>query len=122
MGASDDARALVANADQALPSIRQAYESSLHAKEVSTDLLVQIKNFFENLRSALDFSARGLFDRYGSSRKADPKIYFPYALAAQDRMTFAHVREVERGRLLRASVACADVLEMLQGDSSRSGT
>ena len=31
------------------------------------------------------------------------------------RNEIAHVREVERDRLLRASVACADVLEMLQG-------
>jgi hypothetical protein len=31
------------------------------------------------------------------------------------RNEIAHVREVGRDRLLRASVACADVLEMLQG-------
>ena len=34
----------------------------------------------------------------------------------------APVREVERDRLLRASVACADELEMPHGSSSRSGT
>lgn len=33
------------------------------------------------------------------------------------RNEIAHVREVERDGLLRASVACADVLEMLQGSS-----
>jgi hypothetical protein len=32
---------------------------------------------------------------------------------ASVRNEIAHVREVDRGRLLRASVACADVLEML---------
>ena len=31
------------------------------------------------------------------------------------RNEIAHVREIDRDRLLRASVACADVLEMLQG-------
>ena len=37
------------------------------------------------------------------------------------RNEIAHVREVERDRLLRASVACDDVLELLQVNSSRSG-
>jgi hypothetical protein len=31
------------------------------------------------------------------------------------RNEIAHVREVDRDRLLRASVACTDVLEMLKG-------
>jgi hypothetical protein len=31
------------------------------------------------------------------------------------RNEIAHVREIDRDRLLRASVACADVLEMLKG-------
>jgi restriction endonuclease Mrr len=38
------------------------------------------------------------------------------------RNEIAHVREVERDRLLRASVASADVLEILRGSSSQSGT
>jgi hypothetical protein len=33
------------------------------------------------------------------------------------RNEIAHVREVDRDRLLRASVACADVLEMLRGQA-----
>jgi hypothetical protein len=31
------------------------------------------------------------------------------------RNEIAHVREIDQDRLLRASVACADVLEMLKG-------
>ncbi|MEO5630445.1 MAG: hypothetical protein ABIR69_00990 [Nitrospiraceae bacterium] len=41
---------------------------------------MQIKNLVENLRSALDLAGRGLFDRYGSSSKASPKIYFPWPM------------------------------------------
>jgi hypothetical protein len=42
---------------------------------------------------------------------------------ARVRNEIAHVREVERDQLLRTSVACADVLEMLRGGSSTgSGT
>src|SRR6266404_8407252 len=83
MSAFDDAKELITHAKAELPKIRAAYESSLHAKAVSATLKVEIKNFVENLRSALDFAAHGLFDRFGNSSKADPKIYFPYAIATQ---------------------------------------
>ncbi len=33
-------------------------------------LLIEIKNFMENLRSALDYSAHGLFDKYGDKKKS----------------------------------------------------
>lgn len=95
MSAFDDAKELIRHAEGDLAKIRQAYEASLHAKAVSGSLLVQIKNFFENIRSALDFSAGGLFERYGSSKKADPKIYFPYATANQDRATFEKSGRIE---------------------------
>src|SRR5262245_3057730 len=35
------------------------------------------------------------------------------------RNEIAHVREIERDRLLRASVACADILEILKGMQAR---
>jgi len=88
MSAFDDAYELIKYAESDLAKIRDAYEASLRAKEVSSTLQVQIKNVVENLRSALDFSARGLFDQYGSSPKSNPKIYFPYATASQDRAAF----------------------------------
>ena len=88
MSAFDDALELVKHAEGDLAKIRKAYEASLHAKEVSGSLQVQIKNFVENLRSALDFAANGLFERYGSSLQAKPKVYFPYATAAQSRAMF----------------------------------
>ena len=37
------------------------------------------------------------------------------ASIAPVRNEIAHVREIDRDRLLRASVACADILEMLKG-------
>ena len=62
MNAFDDAQDLAAHAEQALAKIRAAYEASLHQQTISSSLLIEIKNFFENLRSALDFAA---------SRRAD---------------------------------------------------
>lgn len=95
VGAFDDAKELIRHADGNLPKIRDAYQSSLHAKTVSADLRVQIKNFVENLRSALDYTARGLFESYGSSKKTTPQIYFPYARASQDRATFEKSGRIE---------------------------
>lgn len=95
MGAFDDANELIRHAEGDLVKIREAYDASLHAQEVSGTLRVQIKNFVENLRSALDFAARGLFEKYGSSPKTNPKIYFPYAKATQDRPTFEKSGRIE---------------------------
>lgn len=96
MTAFDDAQELVKHARAKLPKIRAAYDDSLHAKRIAGDLLVEIKNFLENLRSALDFSARGLFDRYGTSTKSKPNIYFPYAAASETRAIFVNDQRVEK--------------------------
>jgi len=88
MSAFDDAKGLASHAERELPKILAEYEKSLRSKTVSQTLLIQIKNFLENLRSALDFAARGLFERYGSSKSAKPKIYFPYATANQTQAVF----------------------------------
>jgi hypothetical protein len=63
--------------------------------------------------------ARG---RFSGAKDAKQRLQAAVSQIAPIRNEIAHVREVERDRLLRASVACADVLEMLQGSSSQSGT
>jgi hypothetical protein len=95
MNAFDDANELIKHAGGHLAKIREAYEASLHAKEISGTLQVQIKNFVENLRSALDFCANEIFNRHGSSPKPNPKTYFPYALASQDRAAFEKSGRIE---------------------------
>src|SRR5262245_51786680 len=95
MSAFEDAADLVRHAEKELPKIREAYEASLHAKTISQNLLIEIKNFFENLRSALDFAASGVFERYGSSPQAKPRIYFPYATASQTRALFEQSGRIE---------------------------
>jgi hypothetical protein len=63
MDAFDDAKALIKHAESELPKIQKMNDRSLNARNIGVDLLVEIKNFFENLRSALDFTAHGLFER-----------------------------------------------------------
>jgi len=88
MGCFDDAKQLVGYARDRLPNIQSAYEASLSDKESKPQLLIEIKNFMENLRSALDFTAHGLFDNYGSSTSKSPRIYFPYAALNQSETEF----------------------------------
>ena len=84
----DDANHLVRFASEHFHHIEEAYNASLSEKEIKPELLIEIKNFMENLRSALDFSAHGLFQNYGSSTAPNPKIYFPYALLSQSKEEF----------------------------------
>lgn len=116
MTAFSDAEELVQHAKDELPKIRSAYDASLHAKEIKGRLLVEIKNFLENLRSALDFAARGLFDRHGTSSKAKPNIYFPYALANENRAQFLADKRIEKKipGLSASRPDIADVLTELQ--------
>jgi hypothetical protein len=52
--------------------------------------------------------------RLGGSADGKQRLQAAIGQIAPVRNEIAHVREVHRDRLLRASVACADVLEMLQ--------
>ncbi len=112
MGAFEDAADLVQHAEKELPKIREAYEASLHAKTVSPSLRIEIKNFFENLRSALDFAAFGIFDHHGSSLKAKPKIYFPYATADQTRAEFEPSGWIE-ARIPGITASRPDIVQLL---------
>ena len=74
-----EAKELIQHAEAKVPNVEKAYQNSLNKKLIDTVLLIDIKNITENLRSALDFAAHGPFDKYGSSRQPNPRIYFPYA-------------------------------------------
>ncbi len=50
----------------------------------------------ENLRSALDYVAHGLFHKYGMSNKKDAKIYFPYAFLSKSKADFFAQKNIER--------------------------
>ena len=94
MSAFSDAIALLDHADAELPKIKLAYEASLNAKQISPVLLVEIKNVFENIRSALDFVAHGVHGKHCAAAKK-AKIYFPYAIASQTRSDFARSGRID---------------------------
>jgi len=92
----DDAHDLINHSRDALGKIRAEYNKSLTETTIKASLLIQIKNFMENLRSALDFSAHGLFDNYGSSNRTTTNIYFPYANLGQSLDEFRRNNRIER--------------------------
>lgn len=91
----DDANHLVQYSIEHFTHIEEAYNASLSEKEIKPKLLIEIKNFMENLRSALDFAARGLFQNYGSSTVSNPKIYFPYASLSQSKEEFQKSQRID---------------------------
>jgi hypothetical protein len=91
----DDAKALVQHARDTFKRVEAAYAQSLSEKIVKPSLLIEIKNLMENLRSALDYSAVGLLNIYGSSTSANPRIYFPYAFEGQSQADFQKSRRIE---------------------------
>jgi hypothetical protein len=52
---------------------------------------------------------------FGDTKDAKQRLQSAIGQIAPVRNEIAHVREVDRDRLLRANVACSDVLEMLKG-------
>lgn len=91
-----DAKELILHSKEMLEKIEKSYIESLQDKEIKKTLLIDIKNFMENLRSALDFCAHGLFYKYGNSPKANPKIYFPYAFSKKTKTEFQREMTIEK--------------------------
>lgn len=92
----DDALDLVKHAKNEFDKIKRSYGQSIHKKSIEPKLLIEIKNLMENLRSALDFTAHGLFNKYGNSTKSDIKIYFPYATEEQSGSDFQKQNRIEK--------------------------
>jgi hypothetical protein len=91
-----EAQELVNYSELSLTKIKKEYDNCLSEKELKSSLLIEIKNFMENLRSALDYTAHGLFDKYGNKSISNPKIYFPYAWDGLDLVGFRNKNIIEQ--------------------------
>ncbi len=115
MSQFDDARTLVDHCEAKNEAIRAMYARCLAAETVAPELQVEVKNFMENLRSALDYCASALFSKYGSSTKSHPKIYFPCVFPPKDRVAFRNtVVEQKIPGLLASRPDIVDILESYQ--------
>lgn len=91
----DEAKDLIRHSKEKLPNILSAYEKSLKDKTINNTLLIEIKNFMENLRSALDYAAHGLFEKFGDNSHQS-RIYFPYAWKSLTEQEFQDRQIIER--------------------------
>ena len=105
------AQQLLDNSRQRLQTLKGAYEASVRDQCVKPDLLIEVKNFLENLRSALDYSAHGLVERYGIPPTKVRQIQFPYALESDDLTKFR--QKVDRC-LPGVSAARPDILARIE--------
>lgn len=77
MSRKNDIEALLQRAEKILPTITQQYEGSLHTKEISAELKIDIKEFFGHLRSVLDYLAHEIVDTYCPNASPKDILYFP---------------------------------------------
>jgi len=112
--------------EEALPApARETLARALRSRPGGADALTVVDYLYLGQLPPLLFApdiwsvARGHF---GGSQDSKHRLEVAISQISAVRNEIAHVREVEPDRLLRASVACADVLEMLRGNSSPSRT
>ncbi|MDU2670409.1 MAG: hypothetical protein E7C49_00210 [Clostridium sp.] len=78
----NDAIGLLNSSKKMLVEIETLYKPAVYDDELSFDLKVKIKNFLENIRSCLDYTANYTFDihcksNYSEKELKNNKIYFP---------------------------------------------
>lgn len=77
MSRLSDINALLNRADKLLPKMESDYNNSLQAKSVSADLKIDIKDFIGHLRSALDYLAHDIRDKFCPTANQNDDLYFP---------------------------------------------
>lgn len=73
--------ALLSEADAQIAVVETLYRDSLENKQIPLVLQTKIKGALENQRSALEYIAHEITDRYGGTAR---RIYFPYAPTQPD--------------------------------------
>jgi hypothetical protein len=105
--------------EEALPEReRESLARALRARPEGSDPLSIVDYLYLGQLPSLLFATEVWQDarhRLGDARDGKQRLQSAIGQIVPVRNEIAHVREVGRDRLLRASVACADVSEMLQG-------
>ena len=76
--------ALLEHGKNDLVKIEEQYNNALDATSIPSNLQIDIKNYMENLRSALDYIAHDIYEQQIASHRASAgkreitNIYFPY--------------------------------------------
>lgn len=87
--------ALIESSNELLVEIELLYARDLNKSEISDRLLIKIKSLLESLRSALEYCAQGLSEKYGTE-KDKTRISFPYAKQSVTREQFMKSQYIEK--------------------------
>ncbi len=79
MGRQTSIKAQIKRADEILPKIEAEYNDSLHKKQISEDLKLDIQTLCGHLRSALDYLAKDIVETHCPNVKTNDRLYFPIA-------------------------------------------
>ena len=107
----DSVAALLTKAEAQIKKIELDYNKSLHDRDIDPQLKVEIKNLCENLRSALDYIASDVRERYCPSAPGSAHFYFPIL---PDKATFDHRLDNWFPGLRKAAPAVVAALEAIQ--------
>ena len=119
MSRKSDIEALLNRAEKNLIQIEIKHQKALEVKEISDDLKIDIKNFFENLRSALDYIARDLVEKYCQTADPNSNLYFPIR---KNKNEFDNLMNKSFPNLSVNCRAAYDILESLQPFMSSDNT
>lgn len=111
MSRKTDIEALLKRAETTLQKIISEYNNSLHIKTVSADLRIDIKDYFSNLRSILDYIAHDIVDKYCPNANPKNNLYFPIRA---DLNAFAIEMSKSYPDLVANNKTVYDILENLQ--------
>jgi hypothetical protein len=111
MSRKTDIEALLKRADTTLQKISSEYDKSLHSKTVSADLRIDIKDYFSNLRSILDYIAHDIVDKYCPNANPKNNLYFPIRA---DLNAFTIEMTKSYPELITNNKTVYDILENLQ--------
>lgn len=111
MARKNDIQALLERAKKSEPKIIEEYNKSLHDKTIGSNLKIDIKDYFSNLRSVLDYLAHDILDKYCPN--ADPKdnLYFPIS---SNQGSFDGIMKKSYPDLNKNSVKIYNILEDIQ--------
>jgi hypothetical protein len=99
---------------------REALARALRSRPAGADALSIVDYLYLGQLPSILFApdvqqeARARFSR---AQDLKQRLVAAVSQIAPVRNEIAHVREIDRDRLLRASVACADILELLNGNA-----
>jgi len=87
---NDQVRALLEHAEARIKEIEEQYSQALDSSSIPPSLQIDIKNYMENLRSALDYIAHDVYEQLVAPHRSTSglsevtKVYFPYGKTEND--------------------------------------